>query len=82
MAEEAVYILRSVGLFASLLIGVFSLPEVIAGIGLLKRREWARILALVVSFFNLLAVPFGTALSIYTLVILFKDETAELFRSK
>jgi hypothetical protein len=82
IADEAVYILRSVGIFASVLIGIFSLPEVLAGIGLLKKREWARIMAMVVSFLNLIAIPFGTALSIYTLVILFKDETAELFQSK
>ena len=80
--EEAVYILRSVGVFVSAIIGIFSLPEVITGIGLLKRKEWARILSMVLSFLNLLAIPFGTALSIYTLVIMFKDETAELFQSK
>jgi hypothetical protein len=82
IADEAVYILRSVGVFVSVIIGIFSLPEVIAGIGLLKKKEWARIMALVVSFLNLLAIPFGTALSIYTLVIMFKDETAELFKAE
>jgi hypothetical protein len=82
MSEEAVYILRSVGVFISAIIGIFSLPEIIAGIGLLKKKEWARILSMVLSFLNLLAIPFGTALSIYTLVIMFKDETAELFKSE
>lgn len=82
IGDEAIYILRSVGVFTSVVIGIFSLPEVITGIGLLKKKEWARILAMVLSFLNLLAIPFGTALSIYTLVILFKDETAELFKSK
>jgi len=82
ISEEGIYILRGIGAFVSVIIGIFSLPEIIAGIGLLKKKEWARILAMVVSFLNLIAIPFGTALSIYTLVILFKDETAELFKSK
>jgi hypothetical protein len=80
MSEEAVYILRSIGVFVSAIIGIFSIPEVITGIGLLKKKEWARIMGMVLSFLNLLAIPFGTALSIYTLVILFRDETAELFK--
>jgi hypothetical protein len=82
ISEEGIYILRGVGVFVSAIIGIFSLPEVIAGIGLLKKKEWARILAMIVSFLNLIAIPLGTALSIYTLVILFNDETAGLFKSK
>ena len=42
ISEEGIYILRSVGVFVSAIIGIFSLPEVIAGIGLLKKKEWAR----------------------------------------
>ncbi len=82
ISDQAVYILRSIGIFASAVIGIFSFPEVIAGIGLLKKKEWARILAMIISFLNLIAIPLGTALSIYTLVILFKDETVELFKAK
>lgn len=82
ISEEGIYILRGVGVFVSAIIAIFSLPEVIAGIGLLKKKEWARILALVVSFLNLIAIPLGTALGIYTLVILFNDETVELFKAK
>jgi hypothetical protein len=37
---------------------------------------------MVVSFLNLIAIPLGTALSIYTLAIMFKDETVELFKAK
>jgi len=82
ISEEGIYILRVAGVFISGIIAIFSLPEVIAGIGLLKRKEWARILALVVSFLNLIAIPLGTALGIYTLVILFNEETVELFKAK
>ena len=43
---------------------------VAAGIGLLQRAPWARILALVMAFLSLLSFPFGTALGIYTIWVL------------
>src|ERR1035437_9181075 len=43
---------------------------VIAGWGLYERRSWARILAMVLAFLNLLHPPFGTAIGIYTLWVL------------
>ncbi len=82
ISEEGIFILRTVGVFTSVIIGIFALPEVIGGIGLLKKKEWARILVLVLCFLNLVAIPLGTALSIYTFIILFKDETIELFKAK
>ena len=51
----------------------------IGGIYLLKHRPWARILVLVLGFINLIEIPIGTALGIYTLWVLFKDETIKLF---
>ena len=41
-----------------------------AGWGLLQRESWARMLTLVLSFFALFHVPFGTALGIYSLWVL------------
>ena len=43
---------------------------VAAGVGLLQRAPWARILALVMGFISLLSFPFGTALGIYTIWVL------------
>jgi len=76
---EATYILRLVATWVSIFLAVFSAPEIIGGIGLLKRKEWGRILVLVVSFFNLLNFPLGTSLGIYSFIILLKDETVKLF---
>lgn len=81
MGYEAPIILRTVGFGVGAFIIILSAPEIIAGIGLLKRQDWGRILALVVSFFNLLSFPFGTALAIYSIVILLKQETVQLFMS-
>lgn len=41
-----------------------------AGVGLLQRAHWARILALIMGFISLISFPFGTALGIYTIWVL------------
>ncbi len=45
-----------------------------AGWGLLQREPWARMLSIVLAFFALFHVPFGTALGIYTLWVLLPSE--------
>ena len=55
--------------------------NLIAGIGLLKFKSWARILALILAILNLLAFPIGTALGIYTLWVLLTKETEPLFQT-
>jgi hypothetical protein len=72
-------ILGAIGFLIAVILIVFSLPGIIGGIGLLKYREWARILVLIVGFFDLLHIPFGTALGIYTIWVLFNDEAMKLF---
>jgi hypothetical protein len=58
---------------------VLSVPGIIGGIWLLKRRPWARILVLIVGALGLIDFPLGTALGVYTLWALVHDETVELF---
>ena len=72
-------ILGIIGLVIGNLIIWTSIPGIIGGIGLLKRKNWARILVLVLGFLNLIDIPVGTALGIYTLWVLFKEDTARLF---
>ncbi len=79
IGHEASYILRLVATWGSIFLAVFSAPEIIGGIGLIKRKEWGRIVVLVVSFFNLINLPLGTALGIYSIIILMKGETVKLF---
>ena len=56
--------------FIGLWVAVFAVLEFIVGWGLLDRRPWARLLALVLGFLALLRFPFGTALGIYTIWVL------------
>ena len=67
------------GIVASIII-VLSLPRLIAGIGLLKHREWGRILSIVVGVIGLIDFPVGTALCIYALCVLFHKDAAAEFR--
>ncbi len=76
----AVPILGVIGGAICVLALVVSLPAIIAGIGLLKFRPWARILTLVLSAINLLNVPIGTAIGVYGLWVLLNNETEPLFR--
>lgn len=76
---------EAMGIFAVIatVVGVFlllvSVPGLIGGIGLLKQQNWARILVLILSVLQLFNVPFGTAVGIYSLWALTRDETAALF---
>ena len=79
MGTIAPGILRLVAWIASLFFLVLALPQIIAGMGLMKRKEWGRILTLIVSFFHLISFPLGTALGIYSFVILLKPESVKLF---
>lgn len=61
------------------IIAIVSILGIIGGIGLLKKKEWARIVLLVVSFFNLLHIPLGTILGAYSIWVLMNEETIRLF---
>ena len=58
---------------------LISVPDIIAGIGLLKRRGWARILTIILAIPDLINFPIGTAIGIYVLWVLLNEETAKLF---
>jgi hypothetical protein len=76
---EAMRILATVGTVVSFILFFCSIPGVIGGIGLLNRQGWARILVLILGFLKLLNIPVGTALGIYTIWVLFNNETEKLF---
>ncbi len=74
----AMGVLGTVGIVVCIMISVLAIPGIIAGIGLLKMKSWARVLAIIVACLNLLHIPFGTALGIYTLWVLLNDESRSL----
>jgi len=81
MGPVAPGILRIVGIGLASLMAVLGLPNIVGGWGLLKRREWARVLVLILAFLSLFNVPFGTALGIYSLIVLFNPEAVKFFQN-
>lgn len=58
---------------------VVSIPGILAGMGLYKRKEWARVLTLVLSIIEIFSFPFGTAIGIYSIWALIQPETINEF---
>jgi hypothetical protein len=60
---------------------IISVPGILAGMGLYKRKEWARILTLILSIIEIFSFPFGTAIGIYSIWALIQPETIAAFNS-
>jgi hypothetical protein len=61
------------------------IADFLAGYGLLKFKNWARILVIVLAVVNLIflcTLILPLALAIYTLVIMFNKETVTLFKAE
>jgi zinc-ribbon domain len=58
-----------------------SIAGIAAGFGLLRHSEWARVAAIILAFLDILQVPFGTALGIYTIWALLAKGADEEYRS-
>ncbi len=78
--EEAELVLTIIANVLVVMIIILSIPGIIAGIGLFKRKEWARILTLILSVLDLVNIPIGTAIGAYSIWALVQQETVELFK--
>lgn len=76
---QALAILGVIGTSLGLLLTVLALPGMAAGYGLLTRRSWGRILALVVAAFNVLNFPVGTLLAGYAFWVLLQQAATDYF---
>ncbi|CAN5191538.1 hypothetical protein BH23BAC1_BH23BAC1_39940 [soil metagenome] len=74
-------ILKICLLALSIFLILISFPGIIGGIGLLNHKAWARNLVLVIGFLYLFIIPLGTFLSMYTILVLMRDQIALLFTS-
>jgi hypothetical protein len=80
--QQAFAILTLIGSVIAIVMAVVSVPGIIGGIWLMKRKEWARILVLILGFINLLNIPFGTILGGYTIWALLNTEMVKLFAAQ
>ncbi len=67
-------ILAIVQYVPAVVILVFSIPTLIAGIGLLTRQGWATIFALIMGCLKLFSFPIGTAIGVYAIWIYAEDQ--------
>lgn len=75
----ALPILGLVGTVGLAFFAALALPGLLAGYGLLKRKNWGQILGMVVGILSLFNIPVGTALGAYTLFVLFQDSANNYF---
>jgi len=76
---QAAGILALVGTFVAGLLLALSVPGIVGGVGILKGWWWSRYLVLVLGVFNLVRVPFGTILGVYTFWVLMQNESIAFF---
>jgi hypothetical protein len=73
------WVLSMVALFVGGLMVLLALPSLLAGIGLLRRKEWGRILALIVAVFDLFNFPIGTLIAAYSFYVLLQNSATPYF---
>ncbi len=79
--SQAMAILSIVGTVVGALLAVIAIPGLVAGYGLLARKAWGRVLAIVVGILGLINFPVGTAIGIYAILVLLQEEATNYFIS-
>lgn len=74
MSTDDEMVLNIISTVIPVILIIVSLPNLVAGIGLLYQKRWALILGVILSIFNIMSLPFGTGISIYSIYILVKEE--------
>jgi len=70
------------GIFGVFMLGLgllFGLPPLLAGYAMLKRKSWAKPAGIIAACLTAMSMPFGTALTVYTLWFLCGPEGDKLY---
>jgi hypothetical protein len=78
-AAIAIPVIGIAGTALAMFLGIFSIPGLITGYGLLQLKPWARIVGIVLSAISLINIPIGTVIGIYGLWVLLSKDTERLF---
>jgi len=78
--SEIMMIVGIIGMVIAGIILVTSVPAIVTGWGIMKLKPWGRMLGIVIAILNLPSIPFGTALGVYALWVLFNEESVRLFQ--
>jgi hypothetical protein len=77
--RTALTILGLVGTTMGGLLAALALPGLAAGFGLLARKSWARVLAIVIAALGLANFPVGTLVGAYAIWVLLQDAGGDYF---
>ena len=77
--RDAIAITTGIGTVLAVFFLVISVPQIVAGAGILAHKQWARILTLILGVLHLFNIPIGTVAGLYTFWVLMDDRTAALF---
>jgi hypothetical protein len=66
-------------LFMTVMFALFTLPSFVAGYGLLKRKKWAKVWAIISAVLAGGQFPMGTAVTVYTFWFLFSEPGKQWF---
>jgi len=80
-AAIAIPVLGFAGTALAAFFGLFALPSLITGYGLLNFKPWSRIVGIVLSAISLILVPVGTIIGAYGLWVLLNKDTEQLFNT-
>jgi hypothetical protein len=58
---------------------VLTIPSVVAGYALLKRKSWAKVAAIIGAALAAMSVPIGTLVAVYTFWFLFSEPGRQLY---
>jgi hypothetical protein len=77
--QTALAVMSLIGTLLAGLLVALGLPGLVAGFGLLARKAWARVLAMVVSVLGLMNFPLGTLIGAYAIWVLLQDAAGDYF---
>ena len=69
-------------LFMFVIYACMSIPSLIAGYGLLKRKKWARTWSIISGVVAAMQFPMGTAVTVYTFWFLFSEPGKQFFEQQ
>lgn len=72
-------ITSGVAVIVGIVMLVLAAPSILGGWGVLNRRDWGRILIILLSILDLFSFPIGTAIGVYSLWVLSRDEARRAF---
>ncbi|WP_420575460.1 hypothetical protein [Ekhidna sp.] len=73
-ADEILFMVSSIIRVIFVLLLIFSaLPSIIGGIGLLQKKSWGVVIALIAGCVSIFSFPFGTAVGVYSIYVFIEN---------